>query len=569
MSSTVTTKRPEAHPPTERPASGARGRENDASRGLPVVLLVDDSSANLLALEAMLRREDLEIVTARSGRDALEVLLERDVAVAIVDVLMPEMDGFELAELVRGFERTRRVPIIFVTAASQAEYRTFAGYDLGAIDFLFKPLDDRVVRAKVDVLVALERRQREVERSRAETEILLDLVKTIARAERPRDIYDPALDAVRDLLGADRAAILLFDQSGRMRFCGWRGLSDAYRAAVDGHSPWRRGDKDAKPILISDVTEDADMARYRPTFEAEQIAAIGFIPLISGDLLGKLMLYWERPRTFSKHDEALAVAIASQVAEALERTRLRNAEREANDQLEQALRENETFAGILGHDLRNPLSAMLTATQLVLAKLENDPDVAPLRRVLASGGRMARMIDELLDFTRARVGGGFGLEPTPADLAKICAQALGEIQLAHPEWTVTHEARGDLSGTWDSDRLLQVVSNLVTNAGQHGTAGGEIRLVLDGARLDRVSLEVHNEGAISEALLANVFSPFRGTRERGHADGLGLGLYIAREIVRSHAGEVTVETSPSIGTTFRIELPRYAPFRGEPHGEVS
>lgn len=141
------------------------GRASGSGPNLPAVLIVDDVPDNILALEGMLRREDIAIVTATSGRDALEILIERDVAVAIIDVSMPEMDGFELAELIHGVERTRHIPIIFVTAGSTAEDRVFTGYRTGAIDFLIKPLNDRVLRAKVDVLITLAKHQRDLYRA--------------------------------------------------------------------------------------------------------------------------------------------------------------------------------------------------------------------------------------------------------------------------------------------------------------------------------------------------------------------------------------------------------------------
>lgn len=130
------------------------------SRSTLKLLAVDDVEGNLLVLEALLRQPDLEILLARSGQEALELLLEHDVALALIDVQMPEMDGFELAELMRGAERTRAIPIIFVTAGVRDLERVFRGYDLGAVDFLFKPVEAPILRQKVNVFVEL-RRQRE------------------------------------------------------------------------------------------------------------------------------------------------------------------------------------------------------------------------------------------------------------------------------------------------------------------------------------------------------------------------------------------------------------------------
>jgi two-component system sensor histidine kinase/response regulator len=122
-------------------------------------LLVDDLEENLIALRALLRREDVEILTARSGAEALELLLVHDVALALLDVQMPEMNGFELAELIRGSERTRHVPLIFVTAGTHDVHRVFRGYDAGAVDFLFKPIEPHILLNKVDVFFQLYRQK--------------------------------------------------------------------------------------------------------------------------------------------------------------------------------------------------------------------------------------------------------------------------------------------------------------------------------------------------------------------------------------------------------------------------
>jgi signal transduction histidine kinase len=137
-------------------------------------LLVDDMEENLLALEALLRREGLVLLKARSGPEALEFLLIHDVALALVDVQMPGMDGFELAELVRGTDRTRRVPIIFLTAGSPDPQRRFRGYEAGAVDFIRKPIEPDVLRSKAEVFFELYRQRQEVARQRDELRAATD-----------------------------------------------------------------------------------------------------------------------------------------------------------------------------------------------------------------------------------------------------------------------------------------------------------------------------------------------------------------------------------------------------------
>jgi two-component system sensor histidine kinase/response regulator len=137
---------------------------NDKVESRVKCLLVDDLEENLLALAALLHRNDVQILTARSGAEALELLLVHEVALAFLDVQMPEMDGFELAELMRGTERTRQIPIIFVTAGARDQYRLFKGYESGAVDFLFKPIEPRILQNKADVFFQLHRQKEQLAR---------------------------------------------------------------------------------------------------------------------------------------------------------------------------------------------------------------------------------------------------------------------------------------------------------------------------------------------------------------------------------------------------------------------
>jgi signal transduction histidine kinase len=150
------------------------------------VLLVDDLDANLLALEALLKRDGLVILKARGGVEALELLLSHEVALALVDVQMPEMDGFELAEIMRGAERTKRVPIIFVTAGVADRQRRFRGYEAGAVDFLSKPIEPDILRSKANVFFELERQRQQIG---AQNEELKTLAAALQEADRRKDEF--------------------------------------------------------------------------------------------------------------------------------------------------------------------------------------------------------------------------------------------------------------------------------------------------------------------------------------------------------------------------------------------
>src|SRR4029078_3076452 len=155
--------------------------------------------------------------------------------------------------------------------------------------------------------------------------------------------------------------------------------------------------------------------------------------------------------------------------------------RAAQTELTRTLQYNEMFAGILGHDLRNPLNAILAAAQLLERRTSVPALATPLERILTSDDRMARMIEQLLDFTRVRVGRGLELQCAAVALAEICAHTVEELRTANPAAQIEVHAHGDLRGHWDSDRIAQVVSNLVGNAIEHGEPGAPVGVTPAGA----------------------------------------------------------------------------------------
>lgn len=222
---------------------------------------------------------------------------------------------------------------------------------------------------------------------------------------------------------------------------------------------------------------------------------------------------------------------------------------------EQTARFREHFIGIVGHDLRNPLTAILTSVQLLLRYGGLEARQARvLGRVSACAERMARMIDDLLDFARTRLGGGFPIQPRRIDLSELTESTVEELLFAWPDRKVEVRAEGDPWGNWDPDRMAQVVSNLVGNAFQHSAGDSGVRVTVRGER-EVVVLETHNGGPlIPREVLPHVFEP--GRRGDARSGGLGLGLYIAQQIVLAHGGSIEARSSAEEGTTFTVVLPR-------------
>lgn len=230
--------------------------------------------------------------------------------------------------------------------------------------------------------------------------------------------------------------------------------------------------------------------------------------------------------------------------------------RDLHRELSRAVQLGDLFVSILGHDLRTPLGAIQMAAELIVRSAEDERALRPAGRILCCADRMTRMIEQLLDFARARQGRGIRLQPVPANLSHIVHQVVQEVGDANPKAKIQISSSGGFEGRWDPDRLGQVVSNLVGNAVQHGNAGKPIDVQLDGTSPERVSMSVVNFGVISAEAMPTLFEPFkRTTTPRAGDRGLGLGLFIAREIVHAHGGDLAVHSSN--GTTiFEMALPR-------------
>ena len=234
--------------------------------------------------------------------------------------------------------------------------------------------------------------------------------------------------------------------------------------------------------------------------------------------------------------------------------------RRAQDAQQQHARDFEKWIlAIVVHDIRNPLGTVQLAARYLQETTAPDSPVRKTADLIARGSdRIQHIVADLLDLSRAREGAGLTIEPRPADLRTLCRQIIDELEPVAKNRSITLEGDADGRGAWDEHRILQALSNLVSNALQHGTPGSPVRIRLAGDE-ERLAVEVRNEGGISEEVLPRLFEPFRSARHyTRRGEGLGLGLFIAKAIAHAHGGELEVETSRS-ATVFRLVLPRRTP----------
>jgi sigma-B regulation protein RsbU (phosphoserine phosphatase) len=350
------------------------------------------------------------------------------------------------------------------------------------------------------------------------------------------EVFQLTVTRAADLLAAEKSLLLVTQDDGLLTVRASRGVDSAL------------ADSFHEPLSENLVPDLAGLIGASPG------SFLGVPLVVAGAIKGILVVIRAAPSAETEQDEWLLSALADQAAAALERSRLG----EISGFREQLI-------GIIGHDLRNPLSTIQMGADLLLQRTglgEVEKEVA--RRIARSAALAARLIDQLLDLTRSRLGGGITIDPKRVDMMDVCRQVIGETELTHPDRPLRVAVRGDLIGMWDRDRMYQVLSNLVGNAVQHGEPRSTIDLRIDGGEAE-VLIEVANRGEpIPPETLPFIFDAFRKGRtvQQSQSQGLGLGLFIAREIARVHGGSIAATSSESEGTTFSVRLPRDTAARG-------
>jgi signal transduction histidine kinase len=301
------------------------------------------------------------------------------------------------------------------------------------------------------------------------------------------------------------------------------------------------GENHRTPIIFHTADPQPTDVRRAYALGASDFLAKPFDPTV---LLAKVDIFISlqrrseelRQRTIALRDaEVTAVLAAEALKSAHERDRLR-----------------DVFIGILGHDLRNPLGAIGMGAQLLLTHELPPTSRVVVGKILSSVERMGALIRDVLDFARGQLGNGIPIAVVETNMASACQAVVDEQRLRWPTRTIDLDLHGDLRGRWDRERVEQALSNLVSNAIQHGT--GDVRVIARGEQ-DAVVVAVHNVGTpIPKDALSDVFEPFR--KADTSAAGLGLGLYIVREIVRAHRADIEVESTLAQGTSFTIRWPR-------------
>jgi signal transduction histidine kinase/DNA-binding response OmpR family regulator len=534
----------------------------------PDILLVDDRAEQRLALATLLSELEANVVEAGSGREALRLLLQRDFAVILLDVNMPDLDGFETAALIRARPSSAHTPIIFVTAYGDDAF-ALRGYSLGAVDYIMTPIDPQVLKTKVTVFVELFRKNEQLKRQAASLESysarLQRLAAASVRIHAARSI-DELLEATADgaagLVGAGQVATSVTVPMSAPFSPTQGGLGGRHEllrpttTRLDELELHALARAPTRPLRMS-CAEVAALPDVTGTASGERLPLRGWLaaPLTAtdGHPIGWLQLSDKAGGEFSAEDELLLVQLAQTASVAAENIFFSEA-REAN-------RIKDQFLATLSHELRSPLQAILTWACLLREDAIDSPTLARGLQVIERSARQqTRLIEDLLDVSRI-VTGKLVLERRSVRIDETLRIAVEDATLAAEEKQIELVFEEPAPGSLvrgDPHRLRQVLGNLISNGIKFTPSGG--RVALQAERSDgALEIRVRDTGqGIAPAFLPHLFEPFRqadGGSTRRHA-GLGIGLAIVRHLVELQGGTVRAESDgEGRGSTFVLRFP--------------
>jgi PAS domain S-box-containing protein len=526
------------------------------------ILLVDDRPENLLALEAILEPLGQRLVRAQSGEDALRRLLEREFAVILLDVQMPGMNGFETARMIKSRERTKFMPIIFLTAISKEEEYVFHGYSVGAVDYIFKPFQPEILRSKVQVFVELNRQQRriaqheqrlrDIERRELELKHMHELLESEARF---REIVSSAMDA-----------IIVFDASGTVTLVNGAAESmfgvtaaEAIETSMSRFFP--EAMTLARVLQMCDTPHPHPHALTARRANGEMFPIEASVSCLQDDKVRTFTLIVRDVSDRVAHEEALTRQTQSLAESATELKQLNEELHRRQLDLERAMTARSRFYASMSHELRTPINAVLGYSTLLLERIYgplSEKQVEGIERTQKAARHLLELVNDVLDLSKIEAG-KIELRLQPVEFPLLIEDLFVTVRpLAEKHGsllTLELKSKQPIGIVSDPRRLRQILLNLLSNAIKFG-GGQPINVVVSPTDEAGVLISVtdHGEG-ISKEDQERIFHEFVQLGKTQLQDGTGLGLPISRRLAELLRGSLTVESVSGEGSTFKLQLP--------------
>lgn len=552
--------------PEDRPPDGIETNWEDRRVN---ILLVDDTPENLIALEAVLSELGQNLVKARSGEEALRLLLKQDFAVILLDVNMPGLNGFETAEMIRQRKSTEHIPIIFVSAISTSDTHMFKGYSLGAVDYIFTPVIAEVLRSKVNVFVELLKKTEESKRQAEQLRALEEKEHLAKMNEAAKRIALQTKHNRFFTLAVDLLAITGFDGYISELNPAWQAVLGFTEEELKSRPFWEGMDNEERVQTRSAIERAVSMQRPI-NFEAQYRSASGAIRHFSWTVAPyqaeQLLYLFARDVTEARRAEDEIKKLNRELEKRAHELEKTNSELQGEivtrQRAEMALQESnsalEAFSYSVSHDLRAPIRAMQGFARVLLEDYgkildQNGKDCA--NRIVTAAERMDNLVHDLLIFSRL---GHTKLDLVPTSVQDIVQDSVANLEEDLKNKAATVEIGNPLPVVFaHGTTLTQVITNLIANGTKFVAPGSKPKVkVWAEVRKHEATIWVQDNGiGISAENQARIFRVFERLHGADDYPGTGLGLAIVKKGVERMNGEVGVVSEIGQGSRFWVKLP--------------
>lgn len=533
------------------------------------ILMVDDTPENLVALEAVLAELGQNLVKARSGEEALRLLLRQEFAVILLDVNMPGLNGFETAQMIRQRKSTEHIPIIFVSAISTSDTHLFKGYALGAVDYIFTPVIPDVLRSKVSVFVELLKKTEEAK-------LQAEQLRQMEEREHQQRLNEAAkrleLQTKQNrffTLSIDLLAITDFEGEFKELNPAWVRVLDLSEVELKSRPFWCRMD-DTGQAATRRALNEAVNDRRPVNFEAQLACRDGsyrcFAWTVAPYAADQLLYLFGRDITERRRAEREINKLNSDLAQRAQQLEATNSELQAEivtrQKAEEALQESnsalEAFSYSVSHDLRAPIRAMQGFANVLLEDYANKLDEMGKEcasRIVNAAERMDLLVHDLLIYSRL---GHTALDLSKVSLHEVVLEAIGQLEQDLKNRRAVVDVKEPLPDVRaHGTTLTQVLANLIGNATKFVAPEIKPRVkVWAESEADQVTIRVKDNGiGISPENQTHIFRVFERLHGSDDFPGTGLGLAIVRKGVERMGGDVGVESEVGKGSCFWVKLP--------------
>jgi signal transduction histidine kinase/CheY-like chemotaxis protein len=569
----------------------------------PKILIVDDKAQNLYALEKLLKRLEVEVIQTTSGAKALQLTLEHDFCLAIVDVQMPQMDGYELVELLRSNSDTASLPVIFVSAIYSDEYHHRKGYDSGAVDFLSKPFTAEILLSKVKVFLDLYHQrvklqdvvnelndnnkalENEIEQRHQAEAALQQANRTLLKRAIQLEANNQVGQQVTSILELDEllAAVAESIQTKfDYYFIGVWLLNEAKDRVILQAGLGRNGKQPLKPgwpielntthSIIAWVAQNGEAYRADDVSTDAQFLVMDALPdtrsevafplHMGQEIIGVLDIQSDRLLRFDDEDQWMLQTLTNQIAIAIRNARLYELEKQLNT-------DKDKFLSIISHDLCNPFNSLLDNTQLMSQMIDrlSPQDIREMSQSIHNQATAAhRLLENLLAWSQLQRG-RIEYNPGPVDLRQLAENTIALLQevALGKQIRLEQTIERELFIYADEHMIETIIRNLTSNALKFTPTEGQVILSArrNGISPDKkgpgwVEVSVTDTGVgispedIDKLFKSEIHHTSRGTAKE---KGTGLGLILCQEMVEKNGGQIWVESELGKGTTVKFTVP--------------